>query len=97
MKLSYILYYICLMKVNFKPIGEKLLVEAHPIEEQVNWIYIVDSVRHYRKGTVVATNSDIPLHLGDVVTYAPSAGVPITLDSINYTLLKVDEVYGIIE
>ena len=39
------------MEVNFKPIVEKLLVKAHPIEEQVNGIYIVDSVRHYRKGT----------------------------------------------
>ena len=47
--------------INFKPIGEKILVDAHPPETKVNGIIRVTDLEQNRKGTVVATNSDTNL------------------------------------
>ena len=84
-------------KVNFSPIGEKVLVEVHPFETQVNGIYRVDHLQQNHKGTVVASNNSTPLYVDDVVVYNPSAGVAVEIDGVEYRLLKVDEVYGIVD
>ena len=84
--------------INFKPIGEKILVDVHPFEtEIVNGIIRVDHLQQNHKGTVVATNTDVPIYLNDVVVYAPTAGVPVTVDEKEYQLLRVDEIFGVIE
>ena len=84
-------------KVNFSPVGEKVLVEVHPFETQVNGIYRVDHLQQNHKGTVVASNNSTPLYVDDVVVYDPSAGVAVELDGVEYRLLRVDEVYGIVD
>lgn len=84
-------------KINFNPIGEKVLVDVHPFENQVNGIYRVDHLQQNHKGTVVAVNGSIPVNLNDVVVYNPSAGVSVELDKKDYTLLRVDEIHGIIQ
>jgi len=84
-------------KVNFSPIGEKVLVEVHPFETQVNGIYRVDHLQQNHKGTVVASNNSTPLYVDDVVVYNPSAGVAVEIDGVEYRLLRVDEVYGIVD
>ena len=84
-------------KVNFSPVGEKVLVEVHPFETQVNGIYRVDHLQQNHKGTVVASNNSTPLYVDDVVVYNPSAGVAVEIDGVEYRLLRVDEVYGIID
>ena len=66
--------------INFKPIGEKILVDVHPFETEINGIIRVDHLQQNHKGTVVATNTDVPIYLNDVVVYAPTAGVPVTVD-----------------
>ena len=83
--------------VNFKPIGEKILVDVHPFEAEVNGIIRIDNLQQNHKGTVVATNTEVPIFLNDVVVYAPSAGVPVTVDEKEYQLLRVDEIFGVIE
>tara|TARA_R110002072_G_scaffold15510_2_gene62065 strand:- start:579 stop:857 length:279 start_codon:yes stop_codon:yes gene_type:complete len=84
-------------KVNFSPVGEKVLVEVHPFETQVNGIYRVDHLQQNHKGTVVASNNSTPLYVDDVVVYNPSAGVAVEIDGVEYRLLRVDEVYGIVD
>ena len=84
-------------KVNFSPIGEKVLVEVHPFETQVNGIYRVDHLQQNHKGTVVASNNSTPLYVDDIVVYDPSAGVAVEIDCVEYRLLRVDEVYGIVD
>jgi len=83
--------------INFKPIGEKILVDVHPFETEINGIIRVDHLQQNHKGTVVATNTDVPIYLNDVVVYAPTAGVPVTVDDKEYQLLRVDEIFGVIE
>ena len=83
--------------INFKPIGEKILVDVHPFETEINGIIRVDHLQQNHKGTVVATNTDVPIYLNDVVVYAPTAGVPVTVDEKEYQLLRVDEIFGVIE
>jgi len=83
--------------INFKPVGEKVLIDVHPIETVVNGIIRVDNVQQNHKGTVVATNTEVPIFLNDVVVYAPTAGVPVTDDEKEYQLLRVDEIFGVIE
>ena len=73
-------------KVNFSPIGEKVLVEVHPFETQVNGIYRVDHLQQNHKGTVVASNNSTPLYV-----------VAVEIDGVEYRLLRVDEVYGIVD
>ena len=83
--------------INFKPIGEKILVDVHPFETEINGIIRVDHLQQNHKGTVVATNTDVPIYLNDVVVYAPTAGVPVTVDDKEYQLLRVDEIFGVID
>ena len=88
--LQYGKLYICYMgksKVKFNPIGEKVLVDAHPPETKVNGIIRVTDLEQNRKGTVVATNSDTVIYLNDVVVYAPTAVVSITIDEEEYHFL----------
>jgi co-chaperonin GroES (HSP10) len=73
--------------INFKPIGEKILVDVHPFETEINGIIRVDHLQQNRKGTVVATNSDTTIYLNDVVVYAPTAVVSITIDKEEYHFL----------
>ena len=83
--------------INFKPIGEKILVDVHPFETEINGIIRVDHLQQNHKGTVVATNTEVPIYLNDVVVYAPTAGVPVTVDEKEYQLLRVDEIFGVID
>ena len=82
-------------KVKFNPVGEKVLVDVHPFETKVNGIYRVDHLQENHKGTVVATNNSTPVYIDDVVIYNPNAGVSVSVEGSNYTLLRVDEIYGI--
>ena len=84
-------------KVNFSPIGDKVLVEVHPFETQVNGIYRVDHLQQNNKGTVVASNNSSLLYVDDIVVYDPSGGVAVEIGGTEYRLLKVDEVYGIVD
>ena len=83
--------------VNFKPIGEKILIDVHPFETEVNGIIRIDNLQQNHKGTVVATNTEVPIYLNDVVVYAPSSGVQVIVDDKEYQLLRVDEIFGVIE
>ena len=83
--------------VNFKPVGEKILVDVHHPETKVNGIIRVTDLEQNHKGTVVATNSDVPIYLNDVVVFAPTAGVQVTVGEKEYQLLRIDEIFGVIE
>ena len=82
-------------KVNFTPVGEKVLAELLPHETKVNGIIRVTDLEQNRKGTVVATNNTAPIYIDDVVVFNPSAGVSVSLEEKDYVLLRVDEIYGI--
>ena len=98
--LQYGKLYICYMgksKVKFNPIGEKVLVDVHPPETKVNGIIRVTDLEQNRKGTVVATNSETTIYLNDVVVYAPTSGIPVVVEEKEYLLLRMDEIFGVIE
>jgi co-chaperonin GroES (HSP10) len=80
-------------KVRFKPLGEKILVEVHSAEEEVNGIYV--GSQDNRKGTVVSTNNCVQLEVGDVVLFSNSAGINLSIGNVPYLLLRVDEIFGI--
>ena len=74
-------------KVKFNPIGERVLVDAHPPETKVNGIIRVTDLEQNRKRTVVATKSDTIIYLNDVVVRTPTAVVSITIDEEEYHFL----------
>ena len=84
-------------KIKFKPLNDRIVVDVHPFETEVNGIIRVDHLQQNHKGTVVATNSKVPIYINDVVVYAPTAGVTVVIEGKEYQLLRTDEVYGILE
>mgnify|MGYP003682588767 CR=1 FL=1 len=51
--------------INFKPIGERILVDVHPFDNKVNSIIRVDHLQQNHKGTMMITPST------DVNSYQP--------------------------
>ena len=74
--------------------GERMLVQEHPFETEVNGIIRVDHLQQNHKGTVVATNADIPIYLNDVVVYAPTVVVSITIIEEEYHFLIMEAWLG---
>ena len=59
----------------------------HPFETEINGIIRVNHLQQNHKGTVVATNADVPIYLNDVVVYAPTVVVSITINEEEYHFL----------
>jgi len=86
-------------KVAYKPLKDRVLVEAHMAEEKTaSGIIIPDSAKEKpQKGTVVAVGEgkkDEPMSLkeGDVVIYGKYAGTEINLDGTDYLIMREDDI-----
>lgn len=91
------------MAISFKPLADRVLVEAAPAEEKTaSGIFIPDTAKEKPlHGTIVAVGNgkkDEPLTLkvGDQVIYGQYSGTEITLDGSKYLIMKESDIYGIL-
>ena len=92
-------------KVNFKPLGNRIVIEPTEDDEQVSsgGIYIPDTAKEKpQEGKVVAAGpgrmtddgNRIPMELavGDVVVYSKYAGTEYKEGDIEYLVLREDDI-----
>ncbi|MDD3280671.1 MAG: co-chaperone GroES [Bacteroidales bacterium] len=91
------------MKVNVKPLADRVLVEAAPAEQKtLGGIIIPDTAKEKpQKGTVVAVGKgkkDEPMtvKVGDLVLYGKYSGTEINIDGNDYLIMKESDIFAII-
>lgn len=86
------------MEINFKPIGDKVLIDTAPIKDKTeNGILIPDTAKDKPlEGTIVACGTVEKLSVGDEVLFGQYSGSEITLSGKKYLIMREADVYGII-
>jgi chaperonin GroES len=85
--------------MNFKPLGERLLVKS--VEESnttASGIIIPDNAKEKpNRAEVVAVGSDVEdVKVSDTVVYGKYAGTELALDGQDYIVLELSDVLGVI-
>ena len=90
-------------KVKIKPLADRVLVEPAPAEEKTAaGIIIPDTAKEKpQKGVVVAVGpgkKDEPMTVsaGDNVLYGKYAGTEITIDGVNYLIMRESDIVAIV-
>lgn len=90
------------MSVKFKPLADRVLIEAAPAEQKTaSGIIIPDTAKEKPlNGTIVAVGSgkkDEPMtvKVGDTVLYGQYSGTEIKIDGKSYLIMKESDIYGI--
>ena len=89
--------------VKIKPLADRVLVEAAAAEDKTaGGIIIPDTAKEKpQKGTVVAVGpgkKDEPMtvKVGDSVLYGKYAGTEITIDGVNYLIMRESDIVAVI-
>lgn len=90
------------MSVKFKPLADRVLIEAAPAEvKTASGIIIPDSAKEKPlKGKIVAAgkgkvDEPMTLKVGDEVLFGQYSGTEINLDGKTYLIMREADVYGI--
>ncbi len=90
-------------KVNIKPLADRVVIEPSQAEEKTaGGIIIPDTAKEKpQKGTVVAIgpgkkDEPITVKVGDVVLYGKYAGTEITIDDINFLIMRESDIVAIV-
>jgi chaperonin GroES len=90
-------------KLKIKPLADRVLVEPAPAEQKTAaGIIIPDTAKEKpQKGTVVAVGTgkkDEPMtvKVGDEVLYGKYAGTEITIDGVNYLIMRESDIVAIV-
>ena len=91
------------MKVNVKPLADRVLIEPAPAEQKTSGgIIIPDTAKEKpQKGTVVAIGNgkkDEPLtvKVGDKVLYGKYSGTELSIEGKDYLIMKESDIFAII-
>jgi chaperonin GroES len=91
------------MRVNVKPLADRVLIEPAPAEQKTSGgIIIPDTAKEKpQKGTVVAIGNgkkDEPLtvKVGDTVLYGKYSGTEISIEGKDYLIMKESDIFAII-
>jgi chaperonin GroES len=97
------------MTVKIRPLHDRLIVDRiEDTEQQIGGIIIPDTAKEKPqqgkviaagKGTVKDDGSITPLDVkaGDTVLFGKYSGQEITLDGVEYLIMREDDVLGVIE
>jgi chaperonin GroES len=85
-------------KVNIKPIGDRVLVEHVEEKEQVRGgIIIPDAAKEKpQEAKVIALGTGFEVKVGDRVLISKYGGTEVKLDDKKYTLVREDDILGVI-
>ena len=91
------------MKLNLKPLADRVVVEPAAAEQKTaGGIIIPDTAKEKpQKGTVVAVGSgkkDEPMtvKVGDAVLYGRYSGTEVNVDGNDYLIMKESDIYAIV-
>lgn len=91
------------MKLNIKPLADRVLVEPAAAEEKTaGGIIIPDTAKEKpQKGSIVAVGpgkkeEPMTVKVGDTVLYGKYSGTEISIDGNNYLMMKESDIYAII-
>jgi len=90
-------------KVNIKPIADRVLVLAEAAEETTaSGIIIPDTAKEKpQRGTIIAVGNGkkeepMTVKAGDTVLYGKYAGTEITVDNIEYLIMRESDIFAIV-
>ena len=90
-------------KLKIKPLADRVLVEPAQAEEKTaGGIIIPDTAKEKpQKGTVVAIGTGkkdepITVKVGETVLYGKYAGTEITIDGVNYLIMRESDIVAVI-
>ncbi|MDI9355871.1 MAG: co-chaperone GroES [Chitinophagaceae bacterium] len=90
-------------QVKFKPLADRVLVEASPAEEKtLSGIIIPDTAKEKpQKGKVIAVgigkkDEPITVKVGDTVLYGKYSGTEIHIDGKDYLIMRESDIFGVI-
>ncbi len=90
-------------KLKIRPLADRVLVEPAAAEEKTaGGIIIPDTAKEKpMKGTIVAVGpgkKDEPMtvKVGETVLYGKYAGTEITIDSVNYLIMRESDIVAVI-
>ena len=92
---------------SIKPLGDRVLIQADVAEEVTSsGLYIPDTAKEKpQQGTVVAvgpgkvengTKVDMSVSEGDKVLYGKYAGTEVTIDGVEYLIMRETDIVGIL-
>lgn len=86
-----------------RPLADRVLVQPKEAETMTaSGLYIPDTAKEkQQQGTVIATGSgkkDEPMEVkvGDTVLYGKYAGTEVTVDGVNYLIVKQSDILAIL-
>jgi chaperonin GroES len=89
--------------VSFKPLADRVLVKPAPAEEKTaSGLFIPDTAKEKpQRGEIVAVGpgkKDEPMNVivGDQVLYGKYAGTELTIDGVEYLMMKEGDVFGVL-
>jgi chaperonin GroES len=90
-------------KLTIQPLADRVLVEPAPAEQKTaGGLYIPDTAKEKpQKGKIIAIGTgkkDEPLtvKVGDNVLYGKYAGTEITVDGVDYLIMRESDIVAII-
>lgn len=90
-------------KVNIKPLADRVLVQPEAAEEKTaSGIIIPDTAKEKpMRGTIIAVGNgkkDEPMTVkaGDTVLYGKYSGTEITIDDIEYLIMRESDIFAIV-
>jgi len=90
-------------KLNIKPLADRVLVQPEAAEEKTaSGIIIPDTAKEKpMRGTIIAVGNgkkDEPMTVkaGDTVLYGKYSGTEITIDDIEYLIMRESDIFAIV-
>ena len=89
-------------KLNIKPLGDRVVIEAAKAEEKtLSGIIIPDTAKEKpQQGQVVAVpeskDSEVTVKVGDIVLYGKFAGTEISIDGNDYLIMSETDILAVI-
>jgi len=85
--------------MNFKPLGDRLLVErVEEVNTTASGIIIPDNAKEKpSQGKVLAIGNDVEeVNVGDTVVFGKYAGTDLVLDDKEYLVMELSDILGVI-
>lgn len=86
--------------MKFKPLGERVFVSyAEELEKTAGGIYIPDAAKEKpQKGKIEGVGKDVKsLKVGDMVLFDKYSGSKISIDNVEYLIVKEEDILGVFE
>jgi len=95
--------------MKFKPLRDRVLVKySEEAERTASGLYIPDTAKEKpQKGEIVAVGSGkvtddgklqpISVKVGDIVLFDKYSGSKVTMDDVEYLIIKEEDILGIVE